>query len=157
MARGYTCYRLADTARVELMTVFVPRFPKMICEHVTHKFYVKENEPILNATVRLIGYKSCDGLECLVVEVNGNSVRSDGSLYHITLSYNPEAVVADDIKAKAAEKGFNSCNTYIPAHSNFLLQQRGYQELQECQKMFVDVEPKFYNFQTKAFEAANVV
>ena len=41
------------------------------------------------ADIKVVGYASDDSLEAVVVSINGKTQRADGSIFHITLSYQP--------------------------------------------------------------------
>lgn len=94
----YTAYVLTDAARSQLEAKFPPKYPKFIGHHVTEAFGVPADtvspEP---AIIRVIGSKdSGDGLEALVVTVNGLRKRPDGNPYHITWSLDPEKYTPKD-------------------------------------------------------------
>jgi hypothetical protein len=86
--RGFTAYKLADTSRKVLLAHFGPKNPEVICEHVTVKFPAYSNDPLPTPAheAHVVGYASEDGLEALVVEINGSPRRPDGMLFHLTLS-----------------------------------------------------------------------
>lgn len=88
---GYTAYVLTDSARNALLEKFPPKYPKVIAHHVTVQFGVPQGTPApAPAVVKVIGYAdSGDGIEALVVSVNGSTERPDGSRYHITWSLDP--------------------------------------------------------------------
>lgn len=88
MTNKYTAYVLNDSDRALLANNYPPKYADFVGHHVTVQFGVPEGtsapEP---ATVKVVGYKdSGDGIEALVVSVNGNTQRPDGSTYHITWS-----------------------------------------------------------------------
>jgi hypothetical protein len=86
---GYLAYTLSASSRNDLLHHFKPKYPEVICEHVTYKFPAKSNEELPPAVheAHVIGYEdSGDGIEALVVEINGKRTRPDGKLFHITLS-----------------------------------------------------------------------
>lgn len=85
---GYLAYKLSDNSRNELLAHFPPKNPEIICEHVTVKFPAKSTDELPSAPkeAHCVGYASEDGLEALIVEVNGSTKRPDGKTYHITLS-----------------------------------------------------------------------
>ena len=85
---GYTAYELTDASRRELLNHFKPKNPEVICHHVTYKFPASSTEELPPAAhdAHVVGYASQDGLEALVVEINGSTKRPDGKLFHITLS-----------------------------------------------------------------------
>ena len=85
---SYTAYVLDDASRELLAKRFPPKYPEFIGHHVTVQFGVPaETTPPAEADLKVVGYKdSGDGLEALVVSVNGSTDRPDGSVYHITWS-----------------------------------------------------------------------
>lgn len=88
----YTAYVLSDASRNELAEKYPPTYSKFVGHHVTVKFGVPAGtEPPEEADVRVLGIKdSGDGLEALVVSVNGSTERPDGGTYHITWSLEPD-------------------------------------------------------------------
>jgi hypothetical protein len=119
---GYLGYELSHASRTHLLDKFKPKFPKVICEHVTYKMPAKAGDdmppPVHEAHV--VGYAEGDGIEALVVKINGTTIRpSDGRLFHITLSLDPT-------KKK-------------PFHSNELLSQSGYTQVTP---VAIELEPK---------------
>ncbi len=89
---NYTAYVLDQSSRDALEKKFPPKYPKFIGHHVTVQFGVSaETEVPPPAQLKVVGYvDSGDGLEALVVSVNGSSTRQDGKIYHITWSLDPE-------------------------------------------------------------------
>jgi hypothetical protein len=88
----YTAYVLTDEARAELEEKYPPAYPNFIGHHVTVDFGVPADAEIPEpAEVKVIGsVDSGDGLQALVVSVNGERTRPDGGEYHITWSLDPE-------------------------------------------------------------------
>lgn len=97
----YTAYVLTDEAREVLLKKYPVKYSKFIGHHVTVEFGVElGTKPPEPAELKVIGSKdSGDGLQSLVVSVNGNSLRPDGNLNHITWSLEPEKYSAKDSKA----------------------------------------------------------
>lgn len=87
----YTAYVLTDKSRAELLQKFPPVYSDVRAHHVTLDFGVPKGTAIPpEATIKVVGYSnSGDGLEVLVVTVDGEMVRPDGGLYHITWSIDP--------------------------------------------------------------------
>jgi hypothetical protein len=86
---GYLAYSLTGASRNDLLHRFKPKNPEVICQHVTFKFPAKSSDELPPAAheAHVVGYAEEDGLEALVVEINGHTKRpSDGKLFHITLS-----------------------------------------------------------------------
>jgi hypothetical protein len=85
---AYCGWKITDDQREDLLARFPARFPDTIAHHITLalKGYVPEA-----ADVVIVGYVSDDiGLETMVVAVNGEQMRRDGSRYHITWSIDRE-------------------------------------------------------------------
>lgn len=88
----YTAYVLSDESRELLMKKFPPKYDKVVAHHITVEFGVPNDAtPPPEAELKVIGYAdSKDGLEALIVAVDGQSKREDGSTYHITWSLDPD-------------------------------------------------------------------
>jgi len=86
---GYLAYKLSANSRNDVLHHFKPKYPDVICEHVTYQFPAKSSDPLPPAVheAHVVGYEDDgEGLEAVVVEINGKLKRPDGKLYHITLS-----------------------------------------------------------------------
>src|SRR5258705_7773570 len=107
--RGYHCFLLTPDSRADLLGRYPPKFPDVLAHHVTIQFVVLESDPLPEpARIVIQGYR-CDpeGIEALVVTVNGSVTRLDGSVYHCTWSLD-------------RSKGFE------PMHSNELIAKCGW-------------------------------
>jgi hypothetical protein len=121
-AGGYLAYELSSTSRTMLLKRFVPKYDEVICHHVTYRFPAKTGDDMPPAAheAHVIGYEdSGDGIEALVVEVNGSTKRPDGKLFHITLS----------LSRSAGKK---------PVHSNDLVNK----SFQDVTPIAIQLEPK---------------
>jgi hypothetical protein len=90
---GYQAFEVSAESRSQLAQVFPPKFKEFIGHHITYRFGVNSDLPLPEATsFRVIGY-ACDpsGLEALVVEIDGTTVRPDGKIFHITWSLDRDA------------------------------------------------------------------
>lgn len=109
----YIAFELDKKSRRQLAKVFEPKYPDFIGHHVTYKFGVDKDAklPFPPKKMEVIGYvDDGEGLEALVVAINGSSERSDGNTYHITWSLD-------------REKGKK------PVHSNDLIAMKGYKKV----------------------------
>lgn len=88
----YTAYVLSEETREALLDRFPPKYEKVIAHHVTVDFGVPEDAPVPpEADVKVVGYAdNGEGLEALVVSVDGEKRREDGKYYHVTWSLDPE-------------------------------------------------------------------
>lgn len=90
----YTAYVLNEASRDLLKKRFPPKYSTFIGHHVTHEFGVDDEvlswmEPMPKGQIKVVGYvDDGEGLEALVVSVNGSTERPDGKTYHITWSLN---------------------------------------------------------------------
>lgn len=123
MKKGYVGYNLTPDAREKILSIFSPKYIKVIAHHITLSFGVDESYLIPNhVKATVIGYAHNENIECLVVKVGDTVYRPDGKLFHITLSHNE--------KAK-------------PVDSNHLLETKGYELIDTFE---IDVVPKFNPF-----------
>lgn len=84
----YTCFLISECSRNTLISLFPPKYQRVIGHHVTFKFgNVSEDDVPPESDIRVVGYvDSGDGIEALLVTVNGRKERHSGGLYHITWS-----------------------------------------------------------------------
>jgi len=85
----YIGYAITPESREELLKVFPPIYPTVVCHHITEEFGTSKDVPApeMANRVEVIGYvDSGDGVETLLVAVDGKNERPDGKLYHITHS-----------------------------------------------------------------------
>lgn len=86
---GYLAYSLSPSSRNDILRHFPAKYPEIICQHVTYKFPAKSSDELPPAIkeAHVVGYEdSGDGIETVVIEINGSTKRPDGKLFHITLS-----------------------------------------------------------------------
>ena len=100
---------LAKDDRQRLLEQFPPKFEKTVAHHVTLKTEA-ERDPLPSEVRAAIVGRTDDeqGVEAMVVAIDGSSDRPDGSTYHITWS------LGDGRRAR---------------ESNDVLKERGWQEL----------------------------
>lgn len=85
----YTAYQLTESSRQSILALFKPKYSSVICHHITVKFGVPSNAPLPPKTkdIQVVGYiDNKDGLEVLLVSIDGKTDRENGQKYHITLS-----------------------------------------------------------------------
>jgi hypothetical protein len=85
----YTGYLLSEESRALLLAKFPPKYKDVIAHHITEKFGVKANTkaPEQPSEVWVVGYMDDgEGVEGLLVEVDGTVERPSGGKYHITWS-----------------------------------------------------------------------
>lgn len=85
---GYNGWEVSEASRAKLASIFTPKFSEFIGHHITNRFGIKSDSPLPEGkTFEVVGY-ACDdqGIEALVVAVDGSTQRPDGKTYHITWS-----------------------------------------------------------------------
>ncbi|MBU6453743.1 MAG: hypothetical protein KGS72_18330 [Cyanobacteria bacterium REEB67] len=92
----YIAFNLTENSRKDLLTRINPRFSEVYCEHITHIYGVsKETDssriselmPVKPKTVRAYAYSTdALGVEALLIEIDGVTLRPDGKPYHLTIS-----------------------------------------------------------------------
>lgn len=103
---GFLAYQVPHDAREHLATMFPPKYPEFVGHHITQAFGVSNPGELAvpSANIKVIGYVEEDGLEALVVEVNGSKRRPDGKIYHITWSLDrskgKKPVMSNDLIAR---------------------------------------------------------
>lgn len=89
----YTGWLITDEDKAKLMEIFPPSYPNVIAHHVTYKFGVPENSPLPDSKKGVVIGIADDneGIQALVVAIDDDIRRPDGSVYHITWSLDKEA------------------------------------------------------------------
>ncbi|MDF2435395.1 MAG: hypothetical protein JWP44_5026 [Mucilaginibacter sp.] len=86
----YTGYLLTQASRKQILEAFPPSYKNVVAHHITERHNVPSDTlvPEIPNSAQVVGYvNSGDGIEALLVSINGETVRPDGkSFYHITLS-----------------------------------------------------------------------
>jgi hypothetical protein len=111
---GYDAYVLPQNIRSELKKHFPPKYPEWIGHHATLSFGKPKDEALpydQEVPIDVIGYAEDDGIEALVIAVNGEEFRPDGKRYHITWSLDRskgrKPVHSNDV---IASQGFDKIN-----------------------------------------------
>lgn len=113
-------WKLDRDQRERLLDRFPPRYPDAIADHVTFKVGDGADPPAEPVNAEIVGHADDrDGLECLVVAIDGSTERPDGSTFHITWSLD---------RSKGRE----------PRESNDLLRDLGWSSLREAIPMKLD-------------------
>ena len=98
MKNKYLAFVLDAESREKLIRLFKPSFSKVICHHVTIEYNLDTHgipglfEKLLDGKqnrINAIGIARGDGVECVAISIDNNTVRADGSFYHVTLCVEP--------------------------------------------------------------------
>ncbi len=84
-------WKLSRDERDLLLRAYPPRYDHIDADHVTLRTGADEETRLpREVDARIVGHADDDdGVECLVVELDGTVDRPDGSIYHITWSLGP--------------------------------------------------------------------
>jgi hypothetical protein len=93
-------WKVAPGERDALLRRFAPAYQQTVADHVTLRSRVHAQAALPPATVGVIVGRSDDGngVEAMVVQIDGSTDRPDGGTYHITWSLAPgrNAVESND-------------------------------------------------------------
>jgi len=104
-------WRLAQDDRAKLLDEFKPKYSKTVAHHVTLKSDAASDPLPPDVRAQIVGRTDDgDGVEVMVVAIDGTTDRPDGSTYHITWS------LGDGRRAR---------------ESNDVLKERGWEELDD--------------------------
>lgn len=86
--KGYVGWRLPDTERQRLLTLFPPQFDRVVAHHVTLQFGVTSLVPLPDAHAGVVVAQVVDptGVQALVMQIGGTTRRPSGGTYHVTWS-----------------------------------------------------------------------
>ena len=83
----YTGWQLSNNEKQKLLEKFPPKYERVIAHHITYALGKQKSLPPKIEEAFVIGYCAEDGVEALVIMVNGSTYRTViGGLYHITWS-----------------------------------------------------------------------
>ena len=102
--RGVVGWKLDRAQRAELLERLPPKYANVVADHVTLVAKVAGDTPLPDpVTAEAVGHIDDDqGVEALVVQVEGTTDRPGGSTYHITWSLGPrrQARESNDVLAQ---------------------------------------------------------
>ena len=105
-------WKLDPHQREQLLARFAPKYAKAIAHHVTLKANVPSSTPLPGpASGRIVGHADDgSGVEAMVVEISGTTVRPGGGTFHITwsLAEGREARESNDVIAKHGWRRFDA-------------------------------------------------
>ncbi|AJR23400.1 hypothetical protein [Sphingobium sp. YBL2] len=114
-----TGWKLDRNVRAQLLERFPPTWPDVIADHVTLHAGASANEPLpAQEAAEIVGrVDDGEGLQALIVSIDGSTDRPDGSTYHITWSLDRsrgrKAVQSNDV---IAERGWEPLPTPVPIY-----------------------------------------
>ena len=88
MSRTITGWKLPEAERERLLERFEPRYKRVIADHVTLRYGTDKHTSLpaaSDAEIVGIAYDG-NGVEALVIAIDGQTERGDGSHFHITWS-----------------------------------------------------------------------
>ena len=109
---GVIGWKLDPGEREALLARFPPRYPEAVADHVTLQ---KTEAPLPpDVTAKIVGHADDgQGVEAMVVAIDGTTDRPDGSTFHITWSLAPgrRAKESNDV---LKERGWDPLGEPIP-------------------------------------------
>lgn len=102
MAGGYVGWALHPEDRQALLNAFPPAYPKVVADHVTlslTSLMKGAGLPTARSGEVVGSTDDGQGVQALVVRIEGTTDRPDGSTYHLTWSLGPgrKAVESNDV------------------------------------------------------------
>lgn len=87
-----TGWKLDSDEREALLERFLPEWPDVIADHITLNVEAGDHDPLPETEQAEIvgGINDGEGLQAMVVAIDGSTDRPDGSTYHITWSLDRE-------------------------------------------------------------------
>ena len=112
MTRPIVGWKLDRNERSDLLVKHAPRYAQAVADHVTLKVGSKQLPDDVQASI--VGRTDDgEGVEAMVVTIDGTTDRPDGSTYHITWSLGPgrRAKESNDV---LKERGWHELDHPIP-------------------------------------------
>lgn len=103
--------------RDELLKRFPPEWPDVVADHITLESHAGKNDPMPQAErAEIVGaIDDGEGLQAMVVAIDGSTDRPDGSTYHITWSLDRKRgrkpVQSNEV---IAERGWHPLDDPVP-------------------------------------------
>jgi hypothetical protein len=113
--RNVIGWKLDPDQRVELVLQFPPAYANLVADHVTLEANVAANTPLPpGAEAEIVGRADDgEGVEAMVVRLNGSTDRPDGSTYHLTWSL-AEGRRARESNDVIAARGWEALDLPVP-------------------------------------------
>ena len=101
--------------RERLLELFPAQYDRVVADHVTLQAGASDETPLpRQVEAQIVGQADDgEGVQCLVVEIDGTTDRPDGSTYHITWSLGPgrKAKESNDV---LRDRGWKHVDRPIP-------------------------------------------
>lgn len=111
----YTAFKLPQETREALLRQFPPAYPEVKADHITHRVNVSDHDDLfVPGEILVTGVVDDDnGMQVLVVSVDGETHKPDGRPYHITWSFDPDRDVPPALRGGEgrAEASFNPASS----------------------------------------------
>jgi hypothetical protein len=84
----YAAFKLSEESRSSLLQAFPPQYPDVKLDHITIQYPCDDEGALFEPqNIEVIGHANDgQGLEALLVLIDGQTFRDDGNPWHITLS-----------------------------------------------------------------------
>lgn len=103
-------WKLTRECLAALLADLPPTYPRVIADHVTLAVQGSETPLPVNTAVIIGRVDDGNGVEAMVVELNGSTARPDGKVWHVTWSL-AEGRSARESNDVIAERGWTAIAT----------------------------------------------
>ena len=118
---GYLAFNIDASTREKLLGHIPAAYLKTVADHITIQLTKKPEVLPAAQTIDILGIADDgNGLQALVVAVDGQRLRPDGKPYHITWSLDPEKMAPADFDPNPKPEK-RKAQHYKPAHSGALV------------------------------------
>lgn len=102
MSSRYTAFLLSQETRQALIASFPPAYPQLKADHITYRYGSDNFDDLFHPEkIEIIGIADDgNGMQALIVKVDGAQYKPDGRPYHITWSLDPAQKAPDDYTEK---------------------------------------------------------
>jgi hypothetical protein len=120
-AKGYQAIVILN--RNALLSMIPPKYKNVVAHHVTLNFGVYDDAPLPTVeSIVVIGHIAHDGIQAVIVALDGDNFSPDGRCYHITISHSDDRrpVESNDLLKKGGSSPLvnpfilNGKVTFIP-------------------------------------------
>ena len=111
---NYTAFMINDQTKEAILKRFPPQYPRISADHITYEYDVSDFGTLHHPHSVEITAIADDGngIQALIVSVDGKQYKPDGNPYHITISYDPSKSISKEISKEGL---------YRPIISNFFI------------------------------------
>lgn len=105
-AQPYAAFILDHESQEKLTRAFPPKFSEVRANHITIAHDTIDPSVLFTPkSIKVVGYASNNqGIEAVLIEVDGQQFKSDGNPWHITISFDKDKEVPGYLQAKSGSR-----------------------------------------------------